>query len=156
MNFIAKSYSNTHSKGPTSKDSGIKGHPDPRKYPRKPCLKSVFFNCGDQRYAGLIKNISRSGVFIETADKFLFGQTIELIIPNSRIDRGKPIPGWIVHLSGDGIGVTFKRIFERRSGRERRHAIDRRSGSDRRKSHLRKNRRKQNPPLRGQMANYHT
>jgi hypothetical protein len=155
MNFIAKSYSNTHSKGPTSKDSGIKGHPDPRKYPRKPCLKSVFFNCGDQRYAGLIKNISRSGVFIETADKFLFGQTIELIIPNSRIDRGKPIPGWIVHLSGDGIGVTFKRIFERRSGRERRHAIDRRSGSDRRKSHLRKNRRKQKTQF-GAIMNYRT
>ncbi|MGD8741063.1 MAG: PilZ domain-containing protein [Desulfobacterales bacterium] len=155
MNFIAKSYSNTHSKGPTSKDSGIKGHPDPRKYPRKPCLKSVFFNCGDQRYAGLIKNISRSGVFIETADKFLFGQTIELIIPNSRIDRGKPIPGWIVHLSGDGIGVTFKRIFERRSGRERRHAIDRRSGSDRRKSHLRKNRRKKKKQF-GAIMHYRT
>jgi Tfp pilus assembly protein PilZ len=116
----------------------------------------VFFNCGDQRYRGLIKNISRGGAFIETADKFLFGQSIELIIPSSRIDRGKPIPGWIVHLNGDGIGVTFKRIFERRSGRERRHAIDRRSGSDRRKSHLRKNRRKQKTPLGDQMVNYHT
>ena len=156
MNSFAKSYSRTHLKRPTSRGSGIKSHPDPRKYPRKPCLKSVFFYCGDQRYGGLIKNISRGGVFIETADKFLFGQSIELIIPNTRIDRGKPIPGWIVHLSGDGIGVTFKRIFERRSGRERRHAIDRRRGSDRRKSHLRKNRRKQKTSLGGQMVNYHT
>ena len=156
MHSFAKSYSRTHLKRPTSRSSGIKSHPDPRKYPRKPCLKSVFFNCGDQRYGGLIKNISRGGVFIETADKFLFGQSIELIIPKSRIVRGNPIPGWIVHLSGDGIGVTFKRIFERRSGRERRHAIDRRSGSDRRKSHLRKNRRKQKTPLEGQMVNYHT
>jgi hypothetical protein len=80
MNFIAKSYIEAHSKRPTAKRSGIKDHPDPRKYPRKPCLKSVFFNCGDQRYAGLIKNISRGGVFIETADKFLFGQSIELSI----------------------------------------------------------------------------
>jgi hypothetical protein len=79
MNFVAKSYAKTHSKRPSSTDSGIKSHPDPRKYPRKPCLKSVFFNCGDQRYAGLIKNISRGGVFIETADKFLFGQSIELL-----------------------------------------------------------------------------
>mgnify|MGYP001818253920 FL=1 len=156
MNFIAKSYSNTHSKRPTSKGSSIKGHPDPRKYPRKPCLKSVFFNCGDQKYAGLIKNISRSGVFIETADKFLFGQSIELIIPNTRIDRGKPIPGWIVHLGGNGIGVTFKRIFERRSGRERRHAIDRRSGSDRRKSRMRKNRRKKKTQFGATTMNYHT
>jgi Tfp pilus assembly protein PilZ len=155
MNFVAKSYAKTHSKRPSSTDSGIKSHPDPRKYPRKPCLKSVFFNCGDQRYAGLIKNISRGGVFIETADKFLFGQSIELIISNTRIDRGKPIPGWIVHLSGDGIGVTFKRIFERRSGRERRHAIDRRSGSDRRKSHMRRNRRKKKTQF-GSIMNYHT
>ena len=155
MNFIAKSYSKTHSKRPASKDGGRKGHPDPRKYPRKPFLKSVFFNCGDQQYTGMIKNISRGGVFIETVDKFLFGQSIELVIPNNRIDRGKPISGWIVHLSGNGIGVTFKRMFERRSGRERRNAIDRRSGSDRRKSHLRKNRRKKKTNL-GTMMNYHT
>ena len=155
MNSFAKSYSRPHLKRPTSSGSGIKSHPDPRKYPRKPFLKSVFFNCGDQRYGGLIKNISRGGVFIETADKFLFGQSIELIIPNTRIDRGKPIPGWIVHLSGDGIGVTFKRIFERRSGRERRHAIDRRSGSDRRKSRMRRNRRKKKTQF-GAIMNYHT
>ncbi len=155
MNFTAKSYTRTHSQRATSKDGGRKGHPDPRKYPRKPCLKSVFFNCGDQRYGGLIKNISRGGVFIETLDKFFFGQSIELVIPNTRIDRGKPIPGWIVHLSETGIGVTFKRIFERRSGRERRHAIDRRSGSDRRKSHLRKNRRKKKTQL-DPIMNYYT
>ena len=155
MNFTAKSYTRTHSKRATSEDGGRKGHPDPREHPRKPCLKSVFFKCGEQQYAGMIKNISRSGVFIETLDKFFFGQSIELVIPNTRIDRGKPIPGWIVHLSGTGIGVTFKRMFERRSGRERRNAIDRRSGSDRRKSHLRRNRRKKKTQL-GPIMNYHT
>jgi Tfp pilus assembly protein PilZ len=146
MNFTAKSYIRTPAKRPVAKNSGRKGQPDPRKYPRKPCLKSVFFNCGDQTYAGLIKNISRGGVFIETADKFFFGQSIELVIPSTRIDGGKPIPGWIVHLSDTGIGVTFKRLFERRSGRERRYEIDRRSGSDRRKKRTRRN-----PTM-----NYHT
>jgi Tfp pilus assembly protein PilZ len=156
MNFTAKSYTGIHSKGAASEGGGRKGHPDPRKYPRKPCLKSVFFKCGDQQYAGMIKNISRGGVFIETLDKFFFGQPIELVIRNTRIARGKPIPGWIVHLSGTGIGVTFKRLFERRSGSERRNAIDRRSGSDRRKSHLRKNRRKKRMQAEGRMVNYHT
>ena len=133
MNFPAKSYARTHPKRSAAKYGARKGQPDPRKYPRKPCLKSVFFNCGDQNCAGLIKNISRGGVFIETTDNFFFGQSIELVIPSTRIDWGKPILGWIVHLSGTGIGVTFKRIFERRSGRERRNEIDRRTGSDRRK-----------------------
>ena len=151
MNFIAKSRTASQSKRPAAKSSGMKGHPDPRRYPRKPCLKSVFFNCGDQQYAGVIKNISRGGAFIETDNKFFFGQSIELVIPNTRIGRDKPVPGWIVHLSGSGIGVTFKRIFERRSGKERRHAIDRRSGSDRRKNHSRKKRQLNVQPL-----NYHT
>ena len=151
MNFIAKSYTKPHSKRSASGGSGKKGYPDPRKYPRKPCFKPVFFNCGDQKYEGVIKNISRGGVFIETADKFFFGQSIELIIPNTRTDRDKPIPGWIVHLSGSGIGVTFKRLFERRSGRERRNAIDRRSGSDRRKKHSKKK-----TQFEGQLMNYHS
>jgi Tfp pilus assembly protein PilZ len=146
MNFTAKSYTRNHSKRPAAKYGGRKSQPDPRKHPRRSCLKSVFFNCGDQTYAGFIKNISRGGVFIETTDKFFFGQSIELVIPKTRIDGGKPIPGWIVHLSGTGIGVTFKRIFERRSGRERRNEIDRRSGSDRRKKKVQLN------PI----MNYHT
>lgn len=156
MNFIAKSYTKHHSKRLASKNSGKKGYLDPRKYPRKSCFKSVFFNCGDNKYAGMIKNISRGGVFIETADKFFFGQSIELVIPNTQTNRGKPIPGWIVHLSGSGIGVTFRRLFERRSGRERRNAIDRRSGSDRRKSHMRKNGPQKMTQAGGQLVNYHT
>jgi Tfp pilus assembly protein PilZ len=155
MNAIAKSYIRTHLKNPTSKDSGEKNHPDPRKYSRRPYLKSVFFSCGDQTYTGLITNVSRGGVFIETTDQFFFGQSIELVISNSRIGKGKRIPGWIVHLSQTGIGVTFKRVFERRSGKERRRDIDRRSGSDRRQSHRRKNRRKRKTQL-GPIMNYYT
>ena len=142
MNFNAKSHGRSRSQNATSREHGVRDHLDPRKYPRKPYLRSVFFNCGNQKCAGLIKNISRGGVFIETGDQFFFGQPIELEIPNTRIDRGKRIRGWIVHLSQSGIGVTFKRIFERRSGRERRSEIDRRRGTDRRQSHRQKNRRK--------------
>lgn len=127
---------------PTPRASSAKRIQDPRKYPRKPYFKAVFFNCGNQTCEGLIKNISRGGVFIETSAQFFFGQPVDLIIPHTRIDRGKRIRGWIVHLSQNGMGITFKRIFERRSGSERRSEIDRRSGSDRRKSHWRKNRRK--------------
>ncbi len=155
MNAIAKSYRRTRSQNPASMNSGEKNHTDPRKYPRKLYLKPVFFRCGDQTCAGLIKNASRGGVFIETTDQFFFGQSIELIMSNNRIGRGKRIPGWIVHLSQTGIGVTFKRVFERRSGKERRRDIDRRSGSDRRQSQWRKNRRKRKTQL-GPIMNYLT
>ena len=122
------------------KADNVKHKQDPRRHPRKPLLKPIFISSNNQKYKAVIKNISRGGVFIETRAKFLFGQTIELLIPNNGFYRGRRKQGWIVHSSRSGIGVTFKRIFERRSGKERRHAIDRRIGLDRRKRQKPKNR----------------
>jgi hypothetical protein len=111
---------------------------DPRQYPRRPYVKSVFFKCHQHHHKGVIINISRSGVFIETKNKFFFGQTIELIIPNRKIDKSVKLKGWVVRLSHNGMGVTFKRILERRSGKERRSDLDRRSGLDRRERRKRR------------------
>lgn len=115
-----------------SQDSGVSNNGDPRVYPRRPHVQYVFLRSRDQQYKGLMINISRSGVFIETKSRFFFGQTIELLIPNSKKDKNIRINGWIVRLSQTGIGVTFKRILERRSGKERRSDLDRRNGFDRR------------------------
>ena len=118
-------------------NSAFKANRDPRKYPRRSYIKSVFFKCHRQHHKGLIINISRSGVFIETKNKFFFGQAIELVIPNIKIDKSVILKGWIVRLSQNGFGVTFKRILERRSGKERRSDLDRRTGLDRRDSRKR-------------------
>ncbi len=119
-------------------NSAFKANRDPRKYPRRSYIKSVFFKCHQHHHKGLIINISRSGVFIETKDKFFFGQAIELVIPNIKIDKSVKLKGWIVRLGQTGVGVTFKRILERRSGNERRSDLDRRSGLERRDKHKRK------------------
>ena len=116
----------------TFQNSSVSNQGDPRTYPRKPYVQHVFFKSGDQHCRGLMINISRSGVFIETKKKFLFGQTIEMLIPNIKKNKNIRINGWIVRLSPTGIGVTFKRILERRSGKERRSDLDRRNGFDRR------------------------
>ena len=116
----------------TFQESGASNNGDPRAYPRKPYVQYVFFKSRDQKYKGLMINMSRSGVFIETKNKFLFGQTIELVLPNIKNNKNVRINGWIVRLSQTGIGVTFKRILERRSSKERRSDLDRRSGFDRR------------------------
>jgi hypothetical protein len=118
-------------------NSAFKATRDPRKYPRRSYVKSVFFKCHQRHHKGLIINISRSGVFIETKNKFFFGQAIELVIPNIKIDKSVILKGWIVRLSQNGFGVTFKRILERRSGKERRSDLDRRTGLDRRDSRKR-------------------
>jgi hypothetical protein len=105
---------------------------DPRRHPRKPFRKAVLFHYDSQKHKGIIRNISRSGALIETRARFLFGQSIELVIPNNGFGSVKRLQGWMVRSSRHGIGITFKRIFERRSGKERRHAIDRRIGRERR------------------------
>jgi hypothetical protein len=119
-------------------NSAFKANRDPRKYPRRRYVKSVFFKCHQHHHKGVISNISRNGVFIETKNKFFFGQTIELLIPNIKIDKRVKLKGWIVRLSQNGVGVTFKRILERRSGKERRSDLDRRSGLDRRDNRKRR------------------
>jgi hypothetical protein len=114
--------------------SGVDHSRDPRRYPRKLFITSVFFRCRHQKYRGLVINISRNGVFIETKNKFSFGQSIELVIPSTAGYKNIRLKGWIVRLSQSGIAVTFKRILERRSGKERRSDLDRRIGLDRRAS----------------------
>lgn len=140
MNSIATQYAQTKNTRQYAKTAGVNNTQDPRRYPRKPYLKSISINFCDQQYKGVIKNLSRSGIFIETRAKFLFGQSIELVIPNNHFNKSMRIRGWMVRSSRRGIGVTFKRIYDRRSGRERRHAIDRRIGLDRRKRVKPKNR----------------
>ena len=122
---------------------------DPRKYPRRSYVKSVFFKCRQQHRKGVILNISRSGAFIETRDKFFFGQSIELVIPRVKFDRRVKLKCWVVRLSHNGVGVTFKRMLERRSGKERRSDLDRRSGSDRRYNRKRKAPPQSNPKFFG-------
>ena len=140
MNSIARQYPQSNCAGSEAKAGGLINNQDPRQHPRKSYLKSIFFNFRDQQYKGVIKNVSRSGVFIETKAKFLFGESIVLVIPNNHVVKSRRVRGWMVRSSRLGIGVTFKRIYDRRSGRERRHAIDRRIGLDRRKRVKPKNR----------------
>jgi Tfp pilus assembly protein PilZ len=140
MKSIAKKYDQSNFAEQEVSTGSIENNQDPRRYPCRTFQKSIFFNYEDQKYKGVIKNASRGGVFIETRAKFLFGQTIELVIPNSHIHKARRVRAWMVHSSQKGIGVTFKRLFERRSGKERRHAIDRRIGLDRRKRPKPKNR----------------
>jgi Tfp pilus assembly protein PilZ len=79
-------------------NSSVSDNGDPRAYVRKPHVQYVFFKYRNQEYKGLMINMSRSGIFIETKNKFLFGQTIELVIPNAKNNKNIRIKGWIVRL----------------------------------------------------------
>ena len=132
MKSIAKQYEQTDFTEQNVEAVRTVRNQDPRRHPRKPFQKTVLFHYDNQKHKGIIRNISRSGALIETRARFLYGQPIELVIPYNGVGSGKRLQGWMVRSGRRGIGITFKRIFERRSGKERRHAIDRRIGRDRR------------------------
>ena len=86
-------------------------HPDARKYPRKLFESPIFFASKSRYYAGQIRDISRSGLFIKTGDAFSIGQPIRLVIPETRYDRGTMLKGKIVRLTQKGVGVKFTGIL---------------------------------------------
>jgi Tfp pilus assembly protein PilZ len=85
---------------------------DLRKHPRKSFPKTVYFTSRNLYYRGSIDNISRGGIFIETRDVFAVGQTINLVIPGTKIDKGVMLMAEVVRLSEAGVGLAFKGILK--------------------------------------------
>ena len=83
-----------------------------RQFPRKHFSNSVYFTSQNDYFEGLIHNISKNGMFIETKDNFNEGQTLRLVIPGTKIDNGTMLKGEIKHLNRKGIGVQFKKILK--------------------------------------------
>jgi Tfp pilus assembly protein PilZ len=83
-----------------------------RRFPRKHYSNSVYFTSQNNYFEGLIHNISKNGMFIETKDNFNEGQIVRIVIPGTKIDHGTMLKGEIKHLSHKGIGVQFKRILK--------------------------------------------
>ena len=107
---------------------------DLREHPRKPYSKIALFTSGKHFYKGLIKNISRRGVFVETKGIFNLGQIIKLVIPGTSIDNGVMLKGEVIRCSTTGIGVEFKSLLRKKDNTK--DPDGRRSGHDRRKLSL--------------------
>ena len=83
-----------------------------RQHPRRRFSRSVFFTSKNHYFEGLINNLSKNGMFIETRDNFAVGQIVRLVIPGTKIDNGTMLKGEIKHLNRKGIGVQFKKILK--------------------------------------------
>ena len=90
-------------------------HPDfkwVREYPRLACYIMVDFATGDKAYRSCIRDISASGVFIESTDNFKVGQEIALCFTISEFDEMLPFKtkGKVTRIYPDGIGVQYQNI----------------------------------------------
>ncbi len=88
---------------------------DSRRHPRRLLSKSVFFAARHGHFKGMIQNVSRSGLFIETGAQFEVGRSIRIVIPDDRFDRYLSITARIVRKSPNGIGLKIMRVLKRQS-----------------------------------------
>jgi len=79
-----------------------------RKHKRKTYSKYINFTTNNRFYMGIIRDISRTGIFIETKGTFSSAQTLMLAIPFSNKKKNVIVSGEVVRSNDEGFGVKFK------------------------------------------------
>ena len=85
---------------------------DLRQFPRKPFRRATIFACQNRYYTGITKNISNSGIFIETRNPLAIGQIITLVISRTRIEKGVMLKCEVVHRQPKGFGLKFLSLLK--------------------------------------------
>jgi len=83
-----------------------------RKHQRKKISKHINYTINNRFYTGLIKDISKSGIFIKTKDSFSSGQILMLAIPFSNKNKNTIVNGEVVRSGQEGFGVKFKSMVK--------------------------------------------
>jgi len=74
---------------------------------RKSCRLRANFATTDRAHMGFIKNISISGVFIESKAPVIIGEEILMVFKVNRDSEAVKLRGEIAHATRLGIGVEF-------------------------------------------------
>ncbi len=80
---------------------------DRRSAPRKPCSLSMYYTVEDTVLMGVMKNISTSGVFIETIAPVHVGQEIRMTFWPANQEEPMEAKGEVVRTAAEGVGVKF-------------------------------------------------
>ena len=78
-----------------------------RRHTRKPFITVVDFASQGRAYREFIKDISGSGVYIQTSRPFSVGQDVVLTFPFPDSQKHVKITGRIARVADTGIGVQF-------------------------------------------------
>ena len=93
-------------------ESGANQVIDLRRFARKPFRRDTIFACQNRYYTGLIKNISKGGIFIETRNQLSPGKIITLVISRTKIEKGVMLKGEVVHRRPEGFGLKFLSLLK--------------------------------------------
>ena len=78
-----------------------------RSDPRNQCLIVTEFGYFGQVDSVFIRNLNRSGAFVETQHPFSIGEAVRLKFPLHYLDPPVEISGVIAWTGADGVGVKF-------------------------------------------------
>jgi Tfp pilus assembly protein PilZ len=92
-----------------SRNGSLKIVEDQRKNTRKRYSKSIIFATQNKILNGITKNISPSGVFIETHHRIEVGQIVTLFVPLKNAKNAR-IKGEVVWAGPEGFGIKFLHI----------------------------------------------
>jgi len=92
-----------------SRESNLKIVEDQRKHARKRYSKHIIFSTRNKILNGITKDISPSGVFIETQHRLEVGQTVTLTIP-LKTGKNAKITSEVMWDGPEGFGVKFLQI----------------------------------------------
>jgi hypothetical protein len=85
---------------------------DTRKHPRKAYFQPVLFAANDQILKGTTKNLSLSGIFLQSKSELEVGQKIILSLPTRSKKRLK-ISSEVIWSNHEGYGVKFIKKIEK-------------------------------------------
>jgi Tfp pilus assembly protein PilZ len=80
-----------------------------RKFPRYPYHKSIHYFAQSRLFEGVIKNICRSGAFIQSKHKFKVGEKLSVVLPFVKRENGAMVKGEVIWTDEQGFGVKFKK-----------------------------------------------
>jgi Tfp pilus assembly protein PilZ len=81
-----------------------------KRAPRKSCKIPVKYQTFDRVYSDQIKNISQSGVFIDTRRPIFVGEEILMDFKIEGVNKALRMEGQVVHASSRGVGIEFKKV----------------------------------------------
>ena len=81
---------------------------DRRKYSRKDFFRIIDYVVEDRYYRDFIHDISETGLFIETSQKFSVGEKILMTFASPDNQKPFKINGEIARVNTEGIGVKYK------------------------------------------------
>ena len=78
-----------------------------RHHPRRAFRLCVKMSHGGISSEHQARDISLGGIFVETSEKLMPGQKVEISLPFANQDRHIKMNGKVVRVTDDGVGVQF-------------------------------------------------